>query len=301
MITLFTIPRAFIGQFNIIQRNALKSWQALSPQIVLFGDEEGVKEIADEFSFLHIKQVKHNIYGTPLLSDAFQKIKKIAKFPLLGYLNCDIILLDDFIKAINSISLQKFLLIGQRRPLYIDKKLVELKDWQLTLKKMLKKQKSKPISGGSDYFVYPKKIDFPMPPFAVGRLYWDKWLIYYARSSSIPIINATQVITAIHQQHYQGFEKHGYGEINLGVEAQINFSYIGDKSKCLTIFDADYILTDSGLVRPKISLTRLIRRSEIAIIIIATRYSFLAPLANLIKLCRQMVTWLRIKLEVIRA
>jgi len=39
MLTLFTVPKAFVGHIGLIQRNAIRSWQACVPdaQIMLFG------------------------------------------------------------------------------------------------------------------------------------------------------------------------------------------------------------------------------------------------------------------------
>ena len=44
LITIFSIPKAFSGEIDVIQRNAVRSWRALGPdvQVILLGDEEGV-------------------------------------------------------------------------------------------------------------------------------------------------------------------------------------------------------------------------------------------------------------------
>ena len=51
MITIFTIPKPFKGHINTIQRNAIQSWMQLKPEceIILFGDDYGVSDIAKEF------------------------------------------------------------------------------------------------------------------------------------------------------------------------------------------------------------------------------------------------------------
>ena len=67
MLSIFAIPKPFQGEFNIIQRNAIKSWTLLLPkcEIILFGDEEGTKEIAKEFGTLYLPEVKKNEFSTP--------------------------------------------------------------------------------------------------------------------------------------------------------------------------------------------------------------------------------------------
>jgi hypothetical protein len=46
--TIFAIPKPFIGQIGVIQKNAIASWTKLSPrpEIILFGDEIGTGAIA---------------------------------------------------------------------------------------------------------------------------------------------------------------------------------------------------------------------------------------------------------------
>ena len=75
MLTLFTIPKNFHGQIEIIQRNAITSWTYLRPrsEIILFGDEEGTGEIAAELDLVHIAEVARNTNGTPLANDLFEK------------------------------------------------------------------------------------------------------------------------------------------------------------------------------------------------------------------------------------
>lgn len=49
MLTFFTTGKPFRGRDGIIQRNALKSWTLLPDvEVVLFGDEEGAAQAAEE-------------------------------------------------------------------------------------------------------------------------------------------------------------------------------------------------------------------------------------------------------------
>ena len=59
MLTLFAIPKAFRGEFNQIQRNAITSWTLLEPkpEIILLGDDEGTAEVAKEFGVRHVSGV----------------------------------------------------------------------------------------------------------------------------------------------------------------------------------------------------------------------------------------------------
>ncbi|WP_054847627.1 hypothetical protein [Methanoculleus chikugoensis] len=125
MLTIFTIPpKPFKDHISVIQKNAIKSWTLLEPscEIILFGDEEGVEEIAQELGVRHIQNIAKNEYGTPLLSDVFTKAHREARNGILCYVNADIILLQDFIGAIRTIQTlpEAYLMVGQRWDVDID-------------------------------------------------------------------------------------------------------------------------------------------------------------------------------------
>ncbi len=73
MLTLFTIAKPFRGEFATIQRNAILSWTLIRPacEILLLGDEEGIREIAAEVGAIHVSEVERNEFGTPLVSRIF--------------------------------------------------------------------------------------------------------------------------------------------------------------------------------------------------------------------------------------
>ena len=141
MLTIFTTPKDFKGHFAIIQENAIASWCKLQPeyQIILLGKGYRVSEIAKKYHALHIPDVKTSTTGTPLVSDLFYKAQKIAKFPILAYVNSDVILLEDFSKSIQKIKLKPFLVIGHRWELRVNHKINFDKDWRKRLSKELQK------------------------------------------------------------------------------------------------------------------------------------------------------------------
>ncbi len=84
------------------------------PEVILFGSEEGMAEVASRFGIKHIAEVECNEYGTPLLSSIFGMAQDTAKYQLMCYVNADIILTNDFIPAIQRVPWQAFLTVGQR-------------------------------------------------------------------------------------------------------------------------------------------------------------------------------------------
>ena len=261
MITIFTIPRAFTGQFYFIQRNAIKSWVLLGNRVFLLGDAAGVAETAAEFKIQHLSNIKKSPFGTPLISDAFSQVQKLAKTSLLAYVNCDTILLSNFMSSIKKVELSQFLLVGQRQPLKLDREIVGTRAWENKLRQLLKAQRSRPIMGSSDYFVFPKTTQFVLPPFAVGKLYWDKWFFYACKKHRIPFIDAT----------------------------------LTGRIYAFTIYDADYLLAKSGLIKPRLTLTKLIRNGEIALILATQKFGVLYPLLRFVQLARKLITWWRLR------
>lgn len=54
MLALFLTGKVFLGQ-GVIQRNALKSWTLLPPDVetILFGDGEGATKVCAEYGLHH--------------------------------------------------------------------------------------------------------------------------------------------------------------------------------------------------------------------------------------------------------
>src|SRR3984893_18297837 len=126
LITLLALPKPFDGHIGIIQRNAITSWTKLSPrpEIFLFGEEHGTAQIAAELKIGHLRDIQRNEFGTPLLSDLMQRAKEVTKTPMLGYVNCDIILLQEFQDYIAAIHEQiaQFLAVTHRWEIDLRKK-----------------------------------------------------------------------------------------------------------------------------------------------------------------------------------
>lgn len=250
MLTLFSIPKPFSGHIEIIQKNAIQSWLKLVPgsNIILFGDDSGVAEAAKEFGVRHIPNIETNEYGTPLISAAFAKARAESGTELLTYLNADIMLLGDFIPAISTTKVKynesNFLIVGRRYDLdvtqYID---FSVDGWERLLRSQLLARGKLHRFSGIDYFVFPRKLDHGMPPFAVGRPRWDNWLIYNIRSRHIDVVDATEMVTVVHQNHESIYK------IN-GIESLKNLEQSGGYAKMCTILDANKLLTLKGVVTP---------------------------------------------------
>jgi hypothetical protein len=250
MLTIFALPKAFRGHFGVIQRNAIAQWGRLrpKPEILIFGDEEGTTEIAQEFGVRHIRSVERNQHGTPLLSDLFEKAQRLATYDTLCYVNADILLLGDFMGAVRQVANRRnaFLMVGVRRDVELEQAHVyESAEREEQLKAVVFQQ-NRPITPWAlDYFVFRRGLYSDIPPFAIGRLAWDNWLLWRARQSKAALIDASPVVLAVHQNHNYSHHAAGYKGIWEGDEAKQNRAMaIG---RVYTIEEATHILTPKGI------------------------------------------------------
>jgi glycosyltransferase involved in cell wall biosynthesis len=252
MLTIFTLPKPFHGHIGMIQRNALRSWLALRPEceIVLLGDEEGIAEHAQEFDVRHMPDIARNEYGTPLLSDAFSQVARSARFPRLCYVNADIILPQGFLSCVQRIALPRFLMIGQRITISADSEL-DFRDDSVARAVQTEARQSGALDApfGSDYFVFPRGILGPIPPFAVGRPYWDNWMIYRARELHVPVVDASECVLVIHQDHSYGHVPQRAGERWEGPEAERNKRLVTQAAQHFTVRHASWRLAGGRLTK----------------------------------------------------
>src|ERR1700740_1635085 len=98
MLTIFSTPKPFIGHVGMIQRNAIRSWQRLHPEVevILVGDDAGTAEVCAELGVRHIPEVKRNKHGTKYLASVYDQAQHAARHAILCHVNCDIILMGDF-------------------------------------------------------------------------------------------------------------------------------------------------------------------------------------------------------------
>lgn len=253
MLSFFTIPKPFIGHNGIIQRNAIQSWLTLdcASEVFLLGDDEGVKDVSSKFGIKHISKIVKNRYGTPLISSAFDAVQEVAVYDIICYINADVMLLDDFISGINSVNMPLFLLTGRRWNLDVYFSIdFSMQDWQSELLDIVKTKGCLFSNLGLDYFVFPKQMNIKLPEFAVGRPGWDNWLVYEIWKKGYPIIDATNAITAIHQNHDYSHIPLSTGKIYEGPEADSNRKLLQNKfSDKFGSLDATHVITSKNNVK----------------------------------------------------
>ncbi len=269
-ITLFTCPKAFHGHIGTIQSNAIKSWTLLEPrpEILLFGDEDGTAEAAVEFGALHIPAVGRNSHGTPLISSIFHLAQENASTNLVCYVNCDIIFLDNFGQHVQKIGFPTFLLVGQRTNLDVNYAIdFSAQRWHDSIRGEALQHGKKGGFAAIDYFIFSKGLYNSIPDFAVGRIGWDNWLLWKTKSMGVPIVDATNAVSAIHQNHSYEHLTGGEVEFRHGSEAKVNLELAGGWKHYHNIEDAEWAFRRGELRRHNLGLWRILRKIERLIVV----------------------------------
>jgi len=302
MLTIFTSPKPFTEpHISMIQRNAIGSWLALKPacEVILFGNDAGVAETAADFGVKHVPDVECNSEGLPLVRDLFNKAEDVSNFDILTYINADIILLSDFTKAVGRVKGQladkPFLMVGQRCDLEITEP-IDFKSsaWEDNLREQIEKSGSLHGPEGIDYFVFPRGLwaTLNIPPLVIGRVAYDNWLIYYARSQKkIDVIDATDAARVVHQEH--AYPTNLLYQRRQSSEALEQLRLAGGNEHLFNITDANLILTQSRLVRPALTVPRLKRIARTGLVLYPKMAFYFRLFGKSISLLRKLRLFLR--------
>ncbi len=254
MLTLFTTPKPFVGHIAVIQRNALRSWQCLHPgvEVLLFGDDPGAAEACRELGIRHVPDVRRNPHGTKYLASIYDQAQELARYDLLCHVNCDIILLSDFPRALESLQRQtkQFVAAGRRWDVDIQVPLdFHRAGWEEAVRYLALQTNRQRPPQWIDYFVFPRGFyHHRIPQFVIGRPGWDNWLIWFALSARVPVADLSKDVCAVHQNHDYSYHPEGESGVWQGEEAQENYRFLDKGRKFRTLQSAVYVL-QSGQLR----------------------------------------------------
>jgi hypothetical protein len=154
-------------------------------------------------------------------------------------------------------------MVGQRWDMDISEELSFKPGWAQALhKRSLLEGQLHPASG-SDYFLFPRACFQNVPPLAIGRAGWDNWMIYAGRRSHIPVVDATQAVHAIHQNHDYRHLPGGQPHYRLP-ESEDNVRIGGGRRTIFTLADVSHRLIAGQVVRDSITLKKVLRELEIS-------------------------------------
>jgi hypothetical protein len=256
MLTIFTVPKPFRGNFETIQYNAIKSWKMLEagPDIILLGDDFGTGEMAAELGALHIRDIETTPAGTPLIDSIFGSARANTETPWLAYINCDCILLDDFSASLSLLqqglkacSIPDFLLGSQRIEIDVGNRL-SFNDpgWRTGLVNDVTNKGVRDSKTANEIFLFNRDLFDEIPPFAIGRPCWDNWMVWYAWKKHTAVIDATEAFMVIHQCHDYTHVAGGWQAAWKGEEAQRNLALASGRFMSLNLA-CTHVLDRQGL------------------------------------------------------
>lgn len=252
MLTMFTTCRPFDDDYiAACQRYALQTWSLIDPkpEVIISGNDAGVKDIAKEFGAVHLPDTSQTRFGTPSLSNIFQDATKKASRDVLMYTNADMLYLDDVVPAIKAVldaDFEKWLIVGGRwdidphghKPWPIGKD-----GWQDHMRAFVREHGSFHGGGAIDYFIHTPGVFGNIPKtLSIGAWRWDNWMIWKALQEGVTVIDASAAIFAIHLAH----PKVGARENQIAVDANRKET----QGKICTTGNSGYIMTaDFDLVK----------------------------------------------------
>ena len=258
MLTFFTTAKPFRGHSGIIQRNALKSWSLLHPdvQVILFGDEEGAGAVCAELGLQHepYAERSHLNRRLPLANYLFRRAHELARHSWLCYLNCDIILTPDFCEAVDRLAQwrKSFLMVGRRWDLDITAPLdFSRPNWAADLRQEALRVGAMRMNE-LDYFLFAKEMYQDIPPLIIGRVYWDYWMVWRARSLGLPVVEASPRVIVVHQNHDTAYvaETSASQGTFFDPGAEWNYKLASGGKDFGNYSDCTHRLTRSGLLLP---------------------------------------------------
>jgi hypothetical protein len=257
MLTLFTTGKVFRGHDGIVQRNALGSWKQLHPdvEVILFGDEEGAAEVCAEFGLRHEPHVERHELGAKRLNYIFSRAQEISRHEYCCFANCDIILMQDFLRAFERARAwrRQFLFVAQRWDTDITEP-IDFRDgqWSEKLRQFAETHGVQQHEFWVDLFLFLKGQYLEMPPLLVGHCYWDTWMIWEALHSGIPVLDGTPFVMPIHQNH--GYSP-AFGRVKGSPNDALswhNLQLIGGEENIRHIKTSTHRLGRGGQVYPNI-------------------------------------------------
>jgi hypothetical protein len=265
-LTIFSAPKPFSDpHIATIQRNAIASWTKLPDvNVILLGDEPGLAQAANDLGVKHIREIPRSPSGAPLMDAMFRLAREASQSPNYCIVNADIILFPSLVETARKVSsqAQKFVLLGQRWDMEITSPLDFSGDWSAALHLEVQNKGLLHRPAGSDYFLFPDSCYRDLPPFTIGRAGWDNWMIYHARKSGFPVIDATEDILIIHQNHDYSHLPGGQPHYSHP-ETDENIRLAGGRAMTrFTLLDADYRVENGKVFRQKINPERIWRRIE---------------------------------------
>ncbi len=89
-------------------------------------------------------------------------------------------------------------------------------------------------------------------------------MIYHARLRRWPVVDASEAVTVIHQDHDYAHLPDGKPHYRLP-ESERNLELAGGRPSVFSLTDSDWVYADGRLQRRRMELRRFLRQAEVAV------------------------------------
>ena len=199
---------------------------------------------------------------------------QLATFPLVALVNADIVLLDDFLPAVRSVSeqaLRDFMLVASRYNCRIDTPLRFESGWDAALRARARSREPD-VPGGRQRHLRLSAVDCSteVPDLAIGRGYWDNWLMREHATQAGAPDRRDRAPHRVHQDHgydhVPGMSADASDEpVYQSEEGRRNLALAGGHRGLYTVFDATHVLTADGRLRSTWGLSLAHRRLKASV------------------------------------
>lgn len=201
MITIYaTLKGMDTEQKTVMQRNAVQSWLKLDPkpQIIILGDELGVKELCQEFGLQQVIHLPCAPSGAPYFDHFTRLAREAALYDTMLLVSADIILGQDTIEATKAVKKQLpngFCVCARKQNIAMKLLDFSKENWMDDIEKQ-----DWNLWAAGDYFLHHKDFLTTMPRFIAGRSSVDNWMFKLACHHNY-LVDATGSITVLHHNH----------------------------------------------------------------------------------------------------
>ena len=176
-------------------------------------------------------EVERNGEGPKKVRSFFDAAQRMARHELVCYANCDIVLSTDFLHAVNAADALhgRFLMVGRRWDVNVEAPLAfAAKSWKQELANRAIQSWEQSNGDWIDYFVFRREFYLgKIPEMVIGRAYWDQWLVWRARKMGAVVVDASEAVPAVHQNHDYGYHPAGKTGVWTDDLARRNYELAG--------------------------------------------------------------------------
>tara|TARA_R110000744_G_scaffold85265_2_gene166652 strand:- start:7376 stop:8209 length:834 start_codon:yes stop_codon:yes gene_type:complete len=218
-ITFFTTCKPFNESNVVRQTNTLNNLANINTDkdVVLFSEESEIqaKEICDNNSIDFITEFrKSQNTNIPYVDDLFSRVQDLYNSDFYCYINCDMILLDDFVESLTLIH-SEVKPRQEGKSIFVCGRRLDTEDFTDTYIDFSNKSSSDILEMcpnrslhseyGIDYFVFEKGMFLDMPNFLIARTVFDNSIVGHSCvNPDIFEIDITHSTNVIHQDHEYG-------------------------------------------------------------------------------------------------